>query len=1080
MSQRPWYLIPFALLLIVAGISATSAAPVHPQAANPPTPFEWNDTTYNTVIVVDTVEDNSEDSLDLSASETCADVADDPVDSRCTLRRAIVQSQSVPSGERPVLIAFDLPAAEANDPNSPQYWEMQITRGVDSPLGGGTGQQIEGGSVTLDGSTQGALPDATGPQGRTNEPPIFIPGTPDFDSFKVGNNNNLIRYIGFQGLKLSFTGGSNNIAEELWLGLTSDGNSIYFINDDAEVDNKAVIEELETSSNNIYRNNVITGGRTDAITKRGDNGEITNNLIGTRADGTVPEVPSNRYCKPNAQFSNWFGGAGLQISGASNLVADNRIVGLLFASGDVATTPDPAIILEDGDNTVRNNIIGVDSAGQEFGTCGRGIDLTDRGNLIENNELVNVQLQAAINIRGATENSLGANTIRGNVVRGNTPESIYILPRVPNDYEYFNPAKVTSIDGAIVTGESGDPGEPPDGSPVDSTCESCTIEIFLDDTDAFNESLESLGTVQADGTGGWVFTLDTPLQDGQGLRTTSTSVANNQIGWLEAGATTKTSVLYGPDGVITQDPPPPPPPLPEPPDFSGLLAELEPAPDTPTPTFTTTVTVDTTADYNISRSETCTSEADAPTDSGCSLRRAIIEASTAGVPALIEFNIPESDPNYDSASGTWLIEMQAVVGSGELEVNGQVTINGFSQPGGRPDLAGPNVFVRGSAQFSELVLRGDSIIVRGLGWQQMELNMASSDNFIEQNWLGLTRDGTSIYFINNDPTSDNDSTIQSASGTARNVVRGNIVAGARDRLISLRGGDSWIVNNNLGTDGNGSVPAPPTGTLLCDPGPSSGSWFGGAGILVAGSGFQVYSNTVGSTLIASAGGAVQPPAIETQGSFSVVQENVIGRDTDGNDGSTCGVGIRADGSLHRFEANTIVGGLQGFLTAGVPSIYRENLLLDNVEPTAYTEELKDLSNYNPARVTAIEETDQAPEVSGTNGSIFVDPVTGEVFDPTCPYCTIQLFSDRVEDTDPTSDAREVLAVTTSDERGDWTTTLSRPLAEGEGIRTMTITGDYASIRSELIEVGFTTKLSEELYDPETVNQQAVFLPLIIR
>jgi hypothetical protein len=45
---------------------------------------------------------------------------------------------------------------------------------------------------------------------------------------------------------------------------------------------------------------------------------------------------------------------------------------------------------------------------------------------------------------------------------------------------------------------------------------------------------------------------------------------------------------------------------------------------------------------------------------------------------------------------------------------------------------------------------------------------------------------------------------------------------------------------------------------------------------------------------------------------------------------------------------------------------------------------------------------------------------------------------------------------------------------------MTTTGDYASINSESIEVGFTTKLSEELYDAETVNQQVLFLPLIVR
>jgi hypothetical protein len=1052
----------------------------HLQAANPTTPFEWNGTTYNTVIVVNTVEDNSTDPLDLSASETCADVAEDPDDSRCTLRRAIVQSQSVPISERPVLIAFDLPDAEANNPDSPQYWEMQVTGGPASPFGGSTGQQLEGGNATIDGSTQGALPESTNATGRTDGPPIMIPGpgTTEFDSFKVDGNNNIVRGIGFQGLKLSFTGGSNNLAEGLWLGLTSDGNSIYLINDDPIRDNNATIEELESGTNNTYRNNVIAGGRTDAITKSGDDGEISNNLIGTRADGTVPTVPSNRYCKPNAQFFNWFGGAGLQVSGSGNLVEGNRIVGLLFASGDVLTTPDPAIILEDGDNIVRDNIIGVDTAGQEFGTCGRGIDLTDRGNLIENNELVSVQLQAAINIRGATQNSLGANTIRGNVVRGDTPESIYILPRVPNDYEYFNPAKVTSINGTIVTGESGDPGQPPGGDPVDSTCEGCTIELFLDDTDAFNESLQSLGTAQADGTGGWVFTLAAPLEAGQGLRTTSTSATNNQIGWLEAGATTKTSVLYGPDGVITQDPPPAPPPLPEPPDFSGVLPAFEAAPAAPAPDYTATITVDTAQDYNVSQSETCTSEADNPAFAGCTLRRAIIEANTAGGPALVEFNLSQSDPSFDAASGTWLIEMNDAVGSGELEVRGQVTIDGFSQPGGRPDADGPSIVVRGNNNFDSLTVRGSENIVRGLAWQQVELTLAGSDNFVEQNWLGLARDGNRIYFIDDDPTRDNDSTIQSAAGTARNVVRGNTVTGARDRLISLNGSDSWIVENTLGTRGDGTVPPPPAGTLLCDASPTSGSWFGGAGILVAGSGFQINNNTIGSTLTATEGGAVQPPAIETQGNGSFIQNNIIGRDSNGDDGSTCGVGIRADGSLHRFEGNTIVGAVQGFLTAGVPNIYSQNLLLDNLEATGFTQELEDLGNYNPAKITSIEETDQAPEVSGTNGDIFVDPVTGEEFDPTCPYCTIQLFADTEEDTDPTRDAREVLAVTTSDENGDWSVTLSRPLAAGEGIRTMTTTGDYASIRAEQIEVGFTTKLSEELYDPATVNIRTLYLPLL--
>ncbi len=306
------------LLLLLAGVAGAAASrPASIIAATPPQPLfhatqplaglAQNETPVTTITVT-TVTDND----NLSLSETCASVAADPQDSRCTLRRAIVQARTLPADQRPVLIAFDLPASESNDAADPAYWQMQVTGGsVQSPLGSTTGANLDGGQIILDGTTQ--------PGGRTDGPKVFIPGTPQFDRLVIDDESNIIRGVGFLGLRLIFNG-STNLVEQSWLGLTPDGQQIYLVNDDPIRDNNAAIEEAESSEGNSFRDNVIAGGRTHAISKRGNNGTITNNLIGTRSDGTVPEVAANRKCRPNAQFFNWFGGGGIMVSGEDNQV----------------------------------------------------------------------------------------------------------------------------------------------------------------------------------------------------------------------------------------------------------------------------------------------------------------------------------------------------------------------------------------------------------------------------------------------------------------------------------------------------------------------------------------------------------------------------------------------------------------------------------------------------------------------------------------------------------------------------------------------------------------------------------------
>ena len=86
-------------------------------------------------------------------------------------------------------------------------------------------------------------------------------------------------------------------------------------------------------------------------------------------------------------------------------------------------------------------------------------------------------------------------------------------------------------------------------------------------------------------------------------------------------------------------------------------------------------------------------------DGKCTLRRAIVEAGArpdADRPIGIRFNIPTSDPNYNSTLQVWEVQIDE---SWEWELKrrnifddgGRVTIAGDSQPGGRG--TGPKIMV---------------------------------------------------------------------------------------------------------------------------------------------------------------------------------------------------------------------------------------------------------------------------------------------------------------------------------------------------------------------------------------------------
>ncbi len=1016
--------------------------------AMPAMPVRAVDPVFVTTITVNTVAD-----LDFNMSTTCSNPANP-----CTLRRAIVQARGLSSGQRPVRIAFNLPAGEANLDAAAGTWTIVIGEGASADL-----RDLAGGQVTIDGSTQ--------PGGRASGPKVFIRGSTQADRLVINGDNNRLVNLGFQYLNVIFNV-SNNLVENVWSGLQESGQAIYFLRDNPEVDSRASFEDNSASSGNVYRNVVISGSRTMAITMRGDNGTIENSFFGTRGDGTVPAVAADRKCWPNARYNNWFGGQGVTLFGTGTTVRNNRFVGLLNASRDPLNTPPTAIDINTADNLVENNIIGVDSAGQHVGTCGDAIRMTSRDNILRNNTIYGAGVRngdenkstegeqpqtGAIGISGNNA-ELDANLIRSNVI-SDSIAPVFFFPSVNVRYSYFNPAKVTAINATAVTGTSGDPGQPPPPNPpVDSTCPNCVIELFLDNRDGNIETLQSLGTTTANAQGNWTFTLPRALTANEGLRTQSTTAANGTITDFDAGTSTRVSRnLYGPNGVITTPLPPTRPGASAPTNYTPLQPRAVPA--IPSYSFVTTITVNSSSDPDTSQSTTCTS-------SPCTLRRAIVQARAlpAGQrPVRIAFNLPTSDPGYNGTLQVWRIDLNSASNNYFRSVDGgQIVIDGTTQPGGRA--SGPKIFVRGSNSQHILVLNGRGNLVRGLGLQGFGMQINAGGNFIEQNWLGLSEDGQSIYYINGDNTRDNKATLQDAetppADTGGNVFRNNVVTGSRGSAMTIRSDDSWVVGNYIGTRPDGTIPT--SGAAVCtDP-----SWISGEGIeLMGGIGTQVGGPTeaernylVGLSVRSADPNVTQPIGVQIGevGDY-LVQNNYIGRDTAGNNVGVCGEGVRINGDFSLVRDNYIVT-TQNAVVNHLPNVvggnantYRSNLFVGNQQPIIFGPIVPDeLAYFNPAKITRINGT----AVTGTSGDPGQPPGGRPPIDSSCPFCTVEIFLD---DRDSQVETLQSFGTTVANAQGNWSFTLPRALTSSEGLRTQSTAGTFGVIKR--YEAGTTTKIS---------------------
>lgn len=495
----------------------------------------------------------------------------------CTLRRAILEASARPQSDRPITIVFNL---ASNDPNANLEVNGTWTLPIDDDLPALKTPTILdlNGQVTIDGASQ--------PGGRTVGPKIIVDTADGGNgwSLEVESENNVIRNLAFKGGGVIFLKEDGNTVSNIWMGLSDDGQEIAFRNS-AQPAQMAGGGIHISSTNNRVENSVISGAFARAINiDGGDNNVVQENLIGTRADGTVPAVPEAVQCARSLSLNSesWYGGWGIALSGSSNRVLNNRIAGLhiLQSAND---TPPIAIEIFGTGHEISDNIIGVDNSDAEVGVCGQGIKVAGNNTQIIDNQIIRSRAgfeddaQTAIMTNDSSP-LFGEITVRGNIVKDG-PGNVYAFgPAVPTALRAFAPAKITNINGTTVSGTSGD------GSP----CPGCLIDFYLDDSDEIGEALSHLGSVAADSSGNFTFNLAQPLAPGTGIRTSSTAQASGIIPGFDSGTTTRISKLYmGMDAVTIVGP------------TSGVVGESYHFTATVTPSGATTP-----LDYSVSATDT--------------------------------------------------------------------------------------------------------------------------------------------------------------------------------------------------------------------------------------------------------------------------------------------------------------------------------------------------------------------------------------------------------------------------------------------------------------------------------------------
>ncbi len=521
--------------------------------------------------------------------------------------------------------------------------------------------------------------------------------------------------------------------------------------------------------------------------------------------------------------------------------------------------------------------------------------------------------------------------------------------------------------------------------------------------------------------------------------------------------------------------------------LSLLLACLGPAGDIQAKsavesatTFATIITVNSTLDPDTSDSTTCLTH---PADP-CTLRRAVIQARGAAKPVQIAFNIPASGTGYNSTLKIWKIQFSGISGQGGNAalryLNGQITIDGSTQPGGRT--IGPKIILvgPGTGQWDGIKLGETSTQnvneIRGLGFQMFKTHIYvnSASNIIDSNWFGLSDDGTNMVLRGGGEDDGSGNTgVSVAASISNNVISHNVFTGLAGVAAAINGNYTTFSDNYIGTIANGTVPAKETNpSMIC----LEWDWLGGSGISMSGNHNTVENNVIAGLRIAVVPPTIQADAIRMSGDYHVIRNNKIGLDVNNAEIGVCGRGIYLqDGTeFNQITSNKIIRpGLSAISLNDTPTVSTSdaNTLRSNVikkitpwgsvsgnpSPEDAIQMTVSLPlafrNFKPASVTSI----NGKTVSGTSG-------TGSP----CPNCIIELF---LEDSDSIKEALQSVAVVNANASGIWTATLPANLAPGQGLRTTSTTTQNNTITG--MSMGTTTGLSVYY-----TNNYPVYIPLV--
>lgn len=192
-----------------------------------------------------------------------------------------------------------------------------------------------------------------------------------------------------------------------------------------------------------------------------------------------------------------------------------------------------------------------------------------------------------------------------------------------------------------------------------------------------------------------------------------------------------------------------------------------------------------------------------------SLRQALISALTPGPSYVINFNIPSSDPGFNSVMGIWMISPLTTL---PYIVNGNVIIDGTSQTlnQGNTNANGPEIMIYGggNVDFAFHIFNSSNNIITGLTISKFIKGIQVSgnnarNNIIRGNYIGTNYNATD--------TLGNYIGIEIIGGPKKNFIGGytanyrNIVSGNNHIGIRIVNSDSnTIANNYVGTDRSGT------------------------------------------------------------------------------------------------------------------------------------------------------------------------------------------------------------------------------------------------------------------------------------